>query len=436
MKIYALLLVKNEVDIIHLCLQSACQWCDKVIVIDNGSTDGTWEEIQQFSQRDAKVVPFLRYEGAFRIGLRAKAFHVFRHEMSCGDWWCVRMDADELYQGNVRQFLQRVPKRYCTVKKESTDYILTEEDLHTLPFEQGFEAVLPHIKHTLATKRQERRFMRHRPWYLWNEHWRYPHPWGRVFPTPIAVKHYQYRSPKQMQKRFATRQQAKADGCGSFKHERGASWKDYIPQEETLLKQGRNTVKIVGGTTVVKEFPTPIWWRRIIYTFFRKSKARRSYEYALRLPKGITPSPISYHENYRGGLLADSNYICALSECTHTFKDLRDTAFPQREAILAEIGRFTARLHEQGILHTDYSQGNILFSHQPKSEPEWHIEIVDLNRLRFRKHITIQQGCRNFERLDIDSVALDIMAKAYAETRGMDIAQCTQLVHKYRWYKK
>lgn len=41
MKIYSLLLVKNEADIIASILKAAAQWSDKVIVMDNGSTDET-----------------------------------------------------------------------------------------------------------------------------------------------------------------------------------------------------------------------------------------------------------------------------------------------------------------------------------------------------------------------------------------------------------
>ena len=45
-KIYSLLLVKNEADIIRTSILAAAQWSDKVIVMDNGSTDGTWEIVQ------------------------------------------------------------------------------------------------------------------------------------------------------------------------------------------------------------------------------------------------------------------------------------------------------------------------------------------------------------------------------------------------------
>ena len=138
-KIYSLLVVKIEVDVIAASLKDACRWSDKIIVIDNGSTDGTWELIQQLSQTYLQIIPWLRYEGPFHIGLRAKAFKAFRHEMTCNDWWNVRLDADEFYPGNVKEFLANVPKRYQTIKKESTDYVLTQEDLSESDFSGNFE---------------------------------------------------------------------------------------------------------------------------------------------------------------------------------------------------------------------------------------------------------------------------------------------------------
>ena len=105
-KIYSLLVVKNEGDIIVASLKDAIRWSDKIIVIDNGSDDDTWEKINQMSIIYTQIVPFMRYEGAFHIGLRAKAFHAFKRELTCRDWWCVRMDADEFFRGDVRDFLQ------------------------------------------------------------------------------------------------------------------------------------------------------------------------------------------------------------------------------------------------------------------------------------------------------------------------------------------
>lgn len=233
-KIYSLLVVKNEGDIIVSSLKDAIRWSDKIIVIDNGSEDDTWEKINILSQEYPQIVPFMRYEGAFHIGLRAKAFFAFKHELSWRDWWCVRLDADEFFKGDVRDFLSRVPYCYNVVKKASTDYLLTVEDVDTKHFEGDFEKDRDLITHFATNKRYERRFMRHSCLLQWRESWRYPHPMGFSYKKCIEVDHYQFRSPQQMERRFVTRQKAKNDGCGSFRHERGISWRDYLSTNREL----------------------------------------------------------------------------------------------------------------------------------------------------------------------------------------------------------
>lgn len=225
-KIYSLLVVKNEGDVIRASLLDACRWSDKVIVLDNGSTDGTWETVCSLSNEHPEIVAFGQYCGPFHIGLRARLFRAFRKEMKRGDWWCVRLDADEFYPGDVRSFLSNVPRQYTTVKKSSTDYLLSETDLPLLSGD--FEQDRKLFHHQLREHRAERRFMRHSPLLIWLGSWRYPHPWGRVAPQLIPVEHYQYRSIKQMQTRWETRQKAKQDGCGSFSHENTAGWKEYL----------------------------------------------------------------------------------------------------------------------------------------------------------------------------------------------------------------
>lgn len=237
MKIYSLLTVKDEADVIVSNLQDACRWSDKVVVIDNGSSDGTWELVQETAQSNPKVIPFERYDGPFHIGLRSRAFRAFRREMRLGDWWCVRLDADEFYPVDVRAFLQKVPWWAGTVKKRSTDYVITHEDLDEGLISGDFATDRDRILYHLPCRREERRFMRHSPFLLWLPRWRYPHPWGCVAPERIAVDHYQYRSPEQMQRRYANRQQAKAEGCGSFSHENGSGWHDYLRHRDECIKK-------------------------------------------------------------------------------------------------------------------------------------------------------------------------------------------------------
>jgi hypothetical protein len=151
--------------------------------------------------------------------------------------------------------------------------------------------------------------------------------------------------------------------------------------EGEVIDARRNILRLTQGV-VVKQFKTPVLWRGIVYGWFVKSKARRSYEYALRM-EGLTPAPIAYREVRVCGVLRESWYACKQSECTHTFIELiENPEFPNREHILRAIGRFTAELHRRGIWHPDYSQGNILFNDDAS-----HIEVIDLNRIRWRKHV-------------------------------------------------
>ena len=107
-----------------------------------------------------------------------------------------------------------------------------------------------------------------------------------------------------------------------------------------------------------------------------------------------------------------------------------NTTFPHREEILTAIGVFTARLHRIGVLHGDYSGGNILFNDDGSK-----VQVIDLNRIHFCRHISTEQGLQNFERLNIDAQALRVMASAYAQEMDIDAEYATEYVVTHRWYK-
>ena len=151
--------------------------------------------------------------------------------------------------------------------------------------------------------------------------------------------------------------------------------------EGEIIDNRRNILRLTDGV-VVKQFKTPGLLRGIWYGLFGTSKARRSYENALRL-EGMTPKPIAYREVRICGILRESWYACQLSECPYTFIDLiQHPEMPNRAQILYAIGRFTAQLRRMGVWHRDYSQGNILFNADGSK-----IEVIDLNRIRWRKQV-------------------------------------------------
>ena len=200
-------------------------------------------------------------------------------------------------------------------------------------------------------------------------------------------------------------------------------------EQGEIIFQRRNTLRRINGA-IVKQFATPGLLRGLIYGLCCKSKARRSYEYAQRM-KNLTPQPIAYREVRWCGILRESWYVCRESACTHTFNELiGHPDYPHREQILQAIGRFTATLHQRGILHRDYSGGNILFN-----EDGSRVEVIDLNRIRFCRHLSRSQRLRNFERLNIDREALRTMALAYAKAMNEDGQTDAEYIIAHRWYK-
>ena len=127
----------------------------------------------------------------------------------------------------------------------------------------------------------------------------------------------------------------------------------------------RNTIKLfdVEDKIVnIKSFKIPHFINKVAYRYFRKSKAKRSFEFANRLLElGIgTPQPIAYLENYDAIGLKDSYYISEHLQCDLTYRELVETDYPDAENILRQFTQFTFSMHEKGIEFLDHSPGNTL----------------------------------------------------------------------------
>lgn len=217
MRIFGNCLVKNEADIIEESLGKAAGWCDRIFVFDNGSTDGTWEKVLRLARREPRVVPFKQDAVPYRDSLRLDTFNHYRAECTDGDWWC-KLDADELYYDNPRQFLEAVPRRHHVVWGVNFQFYFTDED--AARWEKDPTSFPPHAPAEQALRYyrceySEVRFFRYRPGLVWNQG-SAPRHLGVVHPRRIRFQHYQYRSPAQINLRLKTRQQAIASGCGTF----------------------------------------------------------------------------------------------------------------------------------------------------------------------------------------------------------------------------
>jgi len=230
-KVHSICLVKDEIDIIEHCLDQASQWSDYIYVFDNGSSDGTWEQVQKM--QNSTIVAWKREDKTFQDHLRANVFQAFKDRATTGDWWC-RLDSDEFYTiQDPKEFLAQVDPYHYTVMGVGLEYSLSHQDVDEIDFSQPVEELLPELRHYQAFW-YEPRFVRHRNGMRWTHDW--PRHMGLVHPTPILYRHYRYRTPEQMQKRLDARLEAFNRGLlpQSARHEYDGGWKKKLVNPEDM----------------------------------------------------------------------------------------------------------------------------------------------------------------------------------------------------------
>lgn len=181
----------------------------------------------------------------------------------------------------------------------------------------------------------------------------------------------------------------------------------------------RNKIKLFeldGKTINVKSFKIPNFVNQIAYKFFRKSKARRSYEYAnILLKLGIgTPQPIAFYENFTLFGLKNSYYISEHLESDLTFRELVEIPdYPNHDIILRQFVQFSFDLHQKGVEFLDHSPGNTLI--KKVEENQYKFYLVDLNRMNFHPVMSFEQRMKNLSRLTPKKEMIAIMSNEYAK---------------------
>jgi glycosyltransferase involved in cell wall biosynthesis len=247
MRLHALVLVKNEADVIEEMLRAAARWCDRIHVLDNGSDDGTDEIVRRL----ADELPAIHYVGQdlrpYSDDVRDVILRRCASEAREGDWWCI-LDADEFLVDDPRPFLAAVHRRYRQVFMLRYDYLFTERDRAAwLEDPQGFLArpVRERLRHFMVSDYTDPRFFRHqrdirrvpaRGEYL-------------AYPARLRMCHYAYRSPEQIAVRLETRRVHMLRG--EFLHEKRATWTEgsILPgpaREEDLPRSWEERVAATG----------------------------------------------------------------------------------------------------------------------------------------------------------------------------------------------
>lgn len=188
----------------------------------------------------------------------------------------------------------------------------------------------------------------------------------------------------------------------------------HFKNSNQTIHKARNelkTITIRGNDYIVKSFKIPHLLNCFIYSFFRNSKAKKSYDNAIRV-KEFTPEPIGYIEFYKYGLLHESYFVSEEFKYDFTIREpLLDANFQDKEEIFRAFARFTLKLHNTGIFHDDYSPGNILIKRENST---LIFKIVDINRMKFLK-LSEDLRAKNFSKLWANDEILKIMAEEYSK---------------------
>ncbi len=198
-----------------------------------------------------------------------------------------------------------------------------------------------------------------------------------------------------------------------------------VPEQAKCIYKGRNRVyslTLADGSEVnIKAFKIPRGLNPYIYTLARKSKARRSFENSQRLLKMniLVPQPLGYVEVREGVKLTRSYYISRQIEA----QNMRDwETKPDAEPLLRALAKEIVRFHKCGVLHKDFSPGNILYTGNQTDGYTFYY--IDLNRMTFDVH-DHHRLMTMFKAMNLDPEETARIGRYYGEAAGItpDIAE-------------
>jgi plasmid maintenance system killer protein len=220
----------------------------------------------------------------------------------------------------------------------------------------------------------------------------------------------------------------------------------FLIEGKILVNGQRNIIKLFEFEEItlnIKSFKKPNLINKIVYRYFRKSKARRSFEFASKLMEMQigTPQPVAFFENYDFIGLKDSYYVCEHLENVFEFREIvQNEAFENRDFIIRKFAQFTFEMHEKGIEFLDHSPGNTLI--RKNNDGSYSFFLVDLNRMQFHETMNFQTRMKNLSKITHKKDMIAVMSNEYAKLSGDDENTVFETMWKltsdfqYRFHRK
>lgn len=227
MKLNAICIIKNEADIILETLNNALHFCDNIYVFDNGSTDGSWELIQEKAAQDPRVIIAVHSDEIYRNQFRNRVYNMFHSDFGPSDWWYI-LDADEMLIEDPRPMLVSAMQRNKNqMRVWQAQFYFTDNDLAAYETEDMSQSVSQRRRYYRINWR-EPRFFRNSPSQRWSEDisGKVPPFCHKLYhPSPIC-RHYAQRTPEQIK----MRREIRINNPFSFLHIKNKAEDDWLRQ--------------------------------------------------------------------------------------------------------------------------------------------------------------------------------------------------------------
>lgn len=212
--------------------------------------------------------------------------------------------------------------------------------------------------------------------------------------------------------------------------------------EGVLLFKARNTIKkfvLSDGTEiVVKKYKTPILIQRVIYSFFRKSKAERAFINAAELiRRGIdTPENIAWAGQSKSGLFHTGYFVSDVNN-SPAIEDELGSHENFNKALAEDFAQFVVTLHSKGIIHKDLNCSNVIYRSLYEGNHEF--SLIDNNRMKFYpdgKEPSDSECMENLTMFTNDMEVMQRVAMYYTISRGWERDMVSKIMEVKRTHDK
>ncbi len=202
--------------------------------------------------------------------------------------------------------------------------------------------------------------------------------------------------------------------------------------DDILGNPERNVIKKIpfqNDFIVIKSFKKPHIINKIAYKYFRKSKARRSFEHGQKLLElGIlNPEPIAYMENSDLLGITSSYYISKYTPYHFTIRELYEQ--PDAFECTKAYAQFSHRVHTKGVYIKDNTPGNTLVI---RKNNNYEMYLVDLNRMAFHEELSFDVKMKSLSNNIKEQPYLDWFMEEYSRVSGYPLEEVKTKIDFYQ----